>query len=238
MFTFQPQKIATVLALVLVAAFCTLPAHASFDYGTLSGLYVEFHDISESSPTDPTTQLFGTPTIYGNTGILFPNNFQSESSNGINDTTQGLLQMTVAAKDGWAISGIRVTEIGSYTLTGTGTSATSATISGMISAGGQTADLSVSDGGHYELPGATSGIFTATGFLDFSGSNTTSLDFLFDSLLATNSEPGTTSQIQASLITDEVLVEFYTAPVPLPGAFWLFLTGLPLWRLYRHRKVN
>lgn len=218
----------TFFCLCLLAAG---PANAGYvEYDDLFGSAVDFIDIREISTTNPDQSLYGAPILAGNATLLFPTNFSSTATGGAADTTDGTLEMTLSAKTGFAISGVRITEIGSYALTGTnGTVNTNASVSGTLTVGGSSVPLApTSTGGtlSFAMPNDSTGSYNATAYLDFSGLGYTELAFSLSNLLATNSEAGTTATIQKSFESNKVEVEFFTAPVPLPGALWLLGSAL------------
>jgi len=220
-----------------------LPAQAGFLYGNLSGTLVDFVDIAETSTTHPHTQLYGQPYGMGDSVLYFPSTFVSEATGGEFNSVQGTLSMTLNAKDGFIITGLQITEYGYYSLTGVSTTGnTYASVGAEYFAGGLTGSLDVTPGGIFSLPShatSISGDFTASRSLafNFNGPGLKTVDFHLSNLLATNSEEGTTALIQKNLGQFAVEVEFYTAPVPIPGAVWLLGSALgPVYWMRRRRR--
>lgn len=112
-----------------------LPASATpIDYGDFTGTNVTFLQVTEDSATDP-TPLWGAPTVSGN-GIIFNPTaaFAATASGGSSDLTDGKLNTTLASNNPGvdSIHNILISERGDYTLAGSGTSATSASVSAPV----------------------------------------------------------------------------------------------------------
>jgi hypothetical protein len=214
-------------------ACLTHSAEAYFiPYGDFSATTVDFIGVSETSTTEPEgTALFGRPVVTGTQALFFPSQFVSESSGSMSsDTTAGSLSMTIRAHDGFAIAGISILGIGSASLLGTSrTDVTRATVGGTLTVAGlDPISLTVSPGGGvYTLcddHGFTS--FSTSISVDLSDPGMTEVGFWLENILTTSSEEGTTAKIQQQFLQNGVSMEIYTAPVPLPGAAWLLITGL------------
>lgn len=67
-----------------------------------------------------TDALWGDPTIAGTTFTFNPTNFRAESSNGIADTVDGLLQFNIDIAPGYQITGFSINETGFYSILGLG----------------------------------------------------------------------------------------------------------------------
>ena len=219
------------LVLVCLGLLAALPARADYiNYDDFDGLTVDFLNVREISNTNPDQALFGMPTLVGNTTLFFPTDFSSTASNGASDATDGTLEMTLRAKSGFAIAGVRITEIGSYSLTGSGgTAATTASISGLLTVGGDQVALAPQPSGgtlSFSMPTDSAGSYTATAYIDLSGLGLTEVDFSLFNLLETSSESDTTATIQKSIESNKVEVELVATPVPLPGAVWLLGSAL------------
>lgn len=105
-------------------------AAASISYADQSAGGLAFTNIMESSGTDP-VPLFGPPTAFV-TGLDFnPTSFVSTAGNGNLDITDGQLNFTVMSDAAGKIATILLSELGDYSLTGAGTSATQA-LAGVI----------------------------------------------------------------------------------------------------------
>jgi len=115
------------MAVALALASSTSQA-AAINYGNFNGTGVTFLNITEDSSTDP-TPLYGPPHVVTGDILDFdPLSFASSATGGAADITDGLLQGAVQAKPGFGISKLSFNELGSYTLAGTGTPATSAAV--------------------------------------------------------------------------------------------------------------
>jgi hypothetical protein len=225
-----------VFAMGILSLFFSGVVHASysFNYGDFSGSTIDFLQVSESTSTEDVA-LYNQPSLVGNQQLFFPTAFFSESSNGLSDTTSGTLTMTLRAHEGYAISKVTITEIGNATLEGNGGSGTSADLATTLTVYDQTATFAA---GPYTLPDDSYADFVLNQELDFSGLGVTEASFSLVNLLTTSSETGTTAKIQKQVLSDNVMLEAYTNPVPIPGAALLFATGglLPLFRLIRSRR--
>lgn len=196
--------------------------YGDFGVGDLSP--IDFLNVSETTDTEDVA-LYGAPVLVGNQQLFFPTNFVSEAQNGASDTTSGTLSMTLDVQTGFALSKVVITEIGRYSFDGSPlTTATNASLEATLTIGGQTTEFST--GPYVATVDPVSGMFHLTREIDFSGLGITTADFSLENLLTTDSETGTTATIQKQLATNNVQLEFYTAPVPIPGAVWLLGSGL------------
>lgn len=221
-----------VMSLLLIATSATA---GTYSYENLDAGTVIFSNIVEESTTD-TGPLYGQPLYFGNNQLFFPTNFVSTATDGASDSTNGDLSMTISAADGFAIQTIVISEYGNYNLTGDGTLATQASITSSYTVDNLNGTIGFSPGGTFSLPSDTGGSFSGAVSLDFSGLGITELDFLLINDLFTTSEVGTTATIQKNLLQDQVMVEIYTSPIPIPGAVWLLGSGLLAVAGFRRRK--
>lgn len=219
------------------AGFCAvlgLAAAASavpINYGNFPGLGSDpdFLNVTEDSITDP-TPLFGAPTRVGNSLLFFPTAYASSSSNGTADTTSGTLSMMVLAKPGFFLDTIRIREFGDWTLSGVGSSATSATVNGALFVtdivpgvfGVFNDILSVTPGMPQTLAGGPSfGVWDGVVEIDLSGLNITMIQLQFNNNLQTTSEAGTTAFIQKKVVQGPSIIIDIPAPSAV-AAFGLF----------------
>ncbi|HEY3391764.1 MAG TPA: PEP-CTERM sorting domain-containing protein [Lacipirellulaceae bacterium] len=120
------NSLSVALVLVLVLGASSLSHAATISYGNFGPVDgVMFNDVEESSGTDP-VPLYGPPDTFS-IGLDFdPQGFVSTASGGNEDITDGQVNFTLMGNDVVGIDTIRLTELGDYSLTGVGTSATQA----------------------------------------------------------------------------------------------------------------
>lgn len=225
------KRVVSVLVIGLFLLGFTASAAAYNDYGDFYGTYLNFLGVEEDSATDD-TPLYGEPLILGEQSLFFPTAFTSESSDGSANTTSGTLTMTLQAANGFAIKTVTISEIGNYALTGSGTADTFASIIGNYVVGTQSSSILFDPEGPFALPNDISGSYSGNAVLDFTGLGLTELSFSLTNILQTQSEVGTTSYIGKSVVANGVGLEINTSPIPIPGAVWLFGSGLiTLWGL-------
>lgn len=214
------------------------PAEAYVLHGNFSGTSMDFLNVTETtnSPGDPEI-LYGSPTVAGDRLLFFPTAYASSSADGSADTTSGTLQIMLQAKPGYFIETVRIAEFGDYSLTGSGDA--QAQISGYLAV----TDLKTfqtAEDFHSALfqSSPASGPITLSWEIDYTGLGVTAAMLTFNNNLQTSSAAGTAAFIQKkSVLSNAVQVEFYTAPVPVPAAIWLFGSALgPLCWLRRRRS--
>lgn len=106
----------------------TVPAGAAaINYGTFVGTDVSFIGVTESSGTDA-VPLYQAPTAVGNALDFDPMTFVSFSVAGSADITDGQLNFFIQAHPGKGIDTVSVSELGDYTLIGSGGAGTSASV--------------------------------------------------------------------------------------------------------------
>jgi hypothetical protein len=174
------------------------------------------------------------PIVSGDQLLFFPTTFSSSSSNGVADTTSGTLQIQMVAKTGFFIDDIRIEEFGDYSLTGSGTDATQAQISGLLTVTPVGAGEIKTDffSALYELPPASSG--PVTGVWEVSLDYPVTMAILsFNNNLQTSSESGTTSFIQKKVIDGPAIK--LSVNVPIPGTMWLLASGILGWWGFRRK---
>ncbi len=112
-----------VRALAVVFACLTILANGApgmgdeLPHNNVPGTNVDFLGVIESSGTDA-VPLFGQPTSTNDVLIFDLQSFRSFTSDGGSDVTSGQLQLTIAAKDGFFIDEITITESGVAIVTG------------------------------------------------------------------------------------------------------------------------
>jgi hypothetical protein len=216
---------------MVLLLFTSFAAADTFTYGTLNGTSVTFQNINETnnSPDNDTVELFGAPQVFGDQLYFFPQNFSSESIDGVSDITTSTLQVMLVAQPGETIERVRIQEFGDYLLTGSGDDATQADASLFLtvtalgpSTGVETSfdeedfDLSIHSGDGFDL-------FAEIVFDD----PVTMAMVNFNNNLSTTSEAGTTSFIQKKVTSGPaVTLSVNPTPIPVPGAAWLVLSGV------------
>ena len=101
-----------------VLALATSSASAAvMHHGDFTGPNIMYQGVLESSITDP-LELYGAPTLVGDSLVFRPDDFGSSSSGGGSDVTDGQLSMTIMALNPQGIETIHVEESGDYLLIG------------------------------------------------------------------------------------------------------------------------
>jgi hypothetical protein len=113
--------------LAAVAAVPSAAWTASLNYGDKIAADLIYRQVTEDSITDP-VPLFGNPIVSGNALVFSPQNFGATTTGGGIDITDATLSTTLEANPGKSISNIILNEAGDYSLTGTGTIFTTATV--------------------------------------------------------------------------------------------------------------
>jgi hypothetical protein len=109
----------TMLVIVALAGSCSAALATPILYGNVPGSTVVFTNVSEDSATD-TGALFGTPSASGDVLTFNPTSFNSFSSNGSSDITDGTLQFGIRANPGFTIPFVNIQERGDYIIVGSG----------------------------------------------------------------------------------------------------------------------
>ncbi|HVM61194.1 MAG TPA: hypothetical protein VMV72_10040 [Verrucomicrobiae bacterium] len=235
---------ASVAFLVLSPAL--VKAQTTTNYGNVVGTDVIYSNVSETA-TSPATAvpLYGAPTAVGNEILFTHMTFSAIQSNGASDTTAGLMHTDIVSKGGFGqfIGQLQLQEVGQVTLAGTGTSATSASISNEVVATVLAVDftplaqpvtftawMTSTHGGEWTLPPPIngqnwSGSVTLNIANDLANagysSDATMVDLEVYNQLDTTSEPGTTSFISKKASGVQVM----TVMIPEPGSFVLLVLG-------------
>lgn len=243
---------------VLVAA---LPVGAAtISYGNVAGSTVVYQNVTESSGTDA-PPLFGAPSIFGDTLDFNPIGFTASSSGGgAPDITDGQLNFTIKANSGYIIPFVNFSERGDFTLAGTGTALTYASVSAtvfidILEVDGVTiTPLSLSAslvfspvaGGGFTLPGFPgpgSTLWTGSLMWDVNASLTaanipflygaTKIDFALDNTLVAASEAGSSAFI-AKKDFKGLGITVFNPNVPEPSVLAITLCGgLLVFRRFR-----
>lgn len=232
------------VAVLACFALASATASATTFYADQTGASFFFQNMQEDTTTagDP-EPIFGAPTVSGDTLIFTPTAFASNASGGASDQTNGTFRVDIVSQDNTsiAIEELLVTELGDYSLTGAGTSGTTASalagaflvinevnVAGSIIA--TALATSVTDFVSFDTPtqagGWTLSLYAdISAFLDPFYSDdvfATSVSVVWNNDLATNSELGTTAQIQKKIGLPAVTMEV----IPEPGTGLLVGMGL------------
>ena len=120
------------LACAIVVAGGASFAQGAFSYGNLNGTNVLYQHIMEDSTTHPGTQLFGQPSISGDSLLFSPVSFGLSTSGGAFDIMDGTLTTNLIALGDHHLEEIRFWERGDYSLAGSGTTGTWAAVSAAL----------------------------------------------------------------------------------------------------------
>jgi hypothetical protein len=115
------SRLSFVIALALGILCCRPSSAAPISYGDFVGSTVTYRMVMEDSGTDTVPPgMFGEPTIGGNTLNFRPSGFDSASTNGVSDITDGQLSFMVESnnKQTQSIQNVLVNEVGDTTLAG------------------------------------------------------------------------------------------------------------------------
>jgi hypothetical protein len=230
------------LSLLLLAAV-VLSAQTSYALD-VPGLTVDFLGITETSSSGDALPLFGTPTGAGDT-LTFSPTFSASASAGGFDITQSQLQLVIQTSVlGATILQVKIDELGSTTLGGTGTAGTGS----FVGVGGSLL-ITHTTGGALGVPvsipitgtitaGGTFTLPTNPGMTPWTGSvvidvasivpDATRAVLAFDNDMFASSEAGSDASIQKDYVKITV--------IPEPGTAALCGVGLLLLSLHRRGR--
>jgi len=110
-------KLSALLASLCLAGMISTSVHAAaIPWSNPSGSAPAFTWAGGSNDTN----LFGSPTVVGNSFLFFPANFKATSNNGTPASAADRLEVDIHAKPGFNLTAINVTELGDYGILGTG----------------------------------------------------------------------------------------------------------------------
>jgi hypothetical protein len=174
--------------------------------------------------------LFGDPVLVGgNTFVFTPQNFRADSLDGVSGTAADRLKVTLVAKPGQMITGIRITEFGDYGITGNGEVRISGGLfmTNMVEFDVADSELNVVNPATPITSGA--GNWKAVG--EITGLDWTNVNFVMDNnLQAVTVGSGSNSYVQKKITGGSVTIEI----IPEPAS--LGLLGLGTLFLVRNRK--
>jgi len=174
--------------------------------------------------------LFGDPVVVGNKFIFTPQGFLASSLNGVADATTDRLQVDIIAHPGNKITGVRIRELGDWTILGGGfVSITGLLLVSDINPDGQThgdpafTDLDVLPGNVIGGAGDSAGIWTGEAFLDLSQlpPDWVYIRLVMQNNLQATSFAGTSALVQKKFSELGVSIEL----IPAPGAMALLGLG-------------
>jgi|GEM_PF-733477 len=233
------KHICRLLVLSLVALIASSTARAdSVSYGDFFGTNVSFLNVREGSSTDP-VPLFGAPMVVNNRLLFNPLTFTSFANDGDADVTSGTLSVVISASQAAFLEVIRIVETGDFTMLGSGTDATSATINGLAVATDldpgigdtMTAPLAVTPDAPYHLPtDGDFGEFEAVTEIDLTGLGIRTVILNLNNNLQTTSEEGTSSFIQKKTVEIEV------EDIPIPEPTTAMLLAVAAVGIIRRRR--
>jgi hypothetical protein len=251
------SAVVSLLAVLLIFGFASaLFAYTYSDsYGNYNALNVVYKSVAEGSNTDP-VPLFGAPHVAGNSLLFNPTNFGAYANNGGFDFTDSTLTTTLHAIAGNVIDKVQFSEQGDFTLAGSGTANTNASVAATlfvritaVESGWLTTPIqfstnmlfSPSDGTYnlVENPGLGQ-LWQGSAEIDLNAilagagisEKVTEVDLSMDNSLLTFSESGTIAYIKKKEI-DGVSI---TAIVPEPSSFILLGIGATTLLAYTWRR--
>lgn len=116
---------ATFAAILLSLLHPDAGISAPINYGSFSGITVDYIDVTEDSITSDTVPLFGPPVFSADSLDFNPVGFDANAAGaGGVDNTGGRLTYTIQAHSGHAISSMNFSESGDTTLAGVGSDST------------------------------------------------------------------------------------------------------------------
>ncbi len=195
------------LTLILLALF-TAPAEAVIYWANASGSAGSFDWSNGGSDNG----LFGDPVVSGNTFIFTPSNFRAESVNGVAAIVSDRMEVTITAKPGSVITGIRITEYGDYGILSQGMVSVSGT---MFLTNLNEFEVRYSDFGSNPASPISSGIGSWDAEVAVDSFEWPRLKLVLDNNLMAISSPGSVTFIEKKVMGSAVSVEIIPEPATI-----------------------
>lgn len=228
------MKLKSILALCAVAAFtvtAVAPAIAApvrpWANSSGSGTFFSWNGGGDDNG------LFGDPSLIGgNTFLFFPNNFRAESQGAGLVSTDDRMEFNLIADPGFEITGIQISEIGDYELSGDASVDVIATLTlSELIAPNRVYSDSLTPNFDPLIQG--SGTWSADGLIDLSTAvpGVTQLNFELYNLLEATASVGGVASIEKTLVGEG----FQITIIPEPAS--LAMLGLGAFAVIRRRRA-
>jgi hypothetical protein len=171
--------------------------------------------------------LFGDPVLLGgNTFTFFPAAFAANSSNGIAQSTNDRLEVTLQANPGQQFTQIKITEWGDWAITGIGTVRDSGTlfITDLVNSRSPAVQGMSYPSNPMPISTPGQGVWTGSSTINLTsiaGPAWTNVTLVFTNTLQATTQAGSTAHIQKTLTDGAVVVQV----LPTPGALALLGAG-------------
>jgi len=228
-------RVLTILSICVVLTWAT-PVLAAYYNPITDGQGVQYTSI------EVLNGLFAQPTARSTGFSMLLTDFRAESSGGTGVIADDRLLMVITAPANQALKEIRLTELGKYNFSDSGTAGTNVSIGANLLLIDHDTGLPVDfidpqremqfspKQSFNRANDGVSGNFTGTLVWDLSGLNIRSVEFDFSNELHANSETGTTSSIEKRYLNESIKIDVY---VPEPCTIGLVLLGVMGWTFRR-----
>lgn len=212
------KTVATTIAATFLFAGAASAAIYPDSIAAGPGQTVSFTDISDNFG------LFGGYNRSGDALTWLPQNFKAESSNGVSQTTNDVLKMTITAQPGDWLTKIEVFEIGDRTFSGPTGGFAQTTVSGTlfvteIAPGGGLAGFDAFSQAFNLADGF--GLWNGSLVVDLTGMQITAVEVTWQNNLQASSEAGTTALIQKKFGEMGIIAEV----IPEPASVAIMAVG-------------